>query len=294
MRKKTAQEKHTVFLSEDEIFVDHTIDAIVICTSSDTHAHFIEKALQYNKHVFCEKPLETNYEKASILYKKTRETDRICMLGFNRRFDENFYQLYQNLEQGKIGSLESVSITSRDPAPPPLDYLKQSGSLFRDMMIHDFDMARWLLGEEPQTIYATGSCLVDKKIAEIGDIDTASVIIKTKSGQICQIANSRRACYGYDQRIEIFGSEGMLIAGNVLNSTVQHYSKNGINEANPKYFFLERYAKAYELEMDNFIESLINQTKPRVDIYDGVMSLKVADAACLSHQENRLVNLNEV
>lgn len=211
------------------------------------------------------------------------------MIGFNRRFDTSFEALKNALDDGRIGTLEMVAITSRDPGPPPAEYIKVSGGLFRDMMIHDFDLARWLLGEEPVEVLATGSCLVEPEIGALGDIDTAMVILKTASGKLCQISCSRRAVYGYDQRLEAFGSGGMLRADNVVQNTVQLADTGGFHGAKPPYFFIERYADAYRCELDHFAACVHEGRHPSPSGRDGRQALALADAAVESLATGRAV-----
>ena len=213
------------------------------------------------------------------------------MVGFNRRFDPHFARLERQLRDGRIGRVELLSITSRDPSPPPIAYVRVSGGLFRDMMIHDFDMARWLLGEEPVEIFAAASVLVDPAIGEAGDVDTAVVTLRTGSGALCQISNSRRAAYGYDQRIKVLGSKGALRSDNVAESTVVFAGADGIVSDKPLPFFLERYAEAYRLELDHFVEALTRGTPPLPDGGDGVKALVLADAALQSLEARRPVAL---
>jgi myo-inositol 2-dehydrogenase/D-chiro-inositol 1-dehydrogenase len=213
------------------------------------------------------------------------------MLGFNRRFDPHFARLERQLRDGRIGRVELLGITSRDPSPPPLAYVRVSGGLFRDMMIHDFDMASWLLGEEPVEVFAAASVLVDPAIGEAGDVDTAVVTLRTGSGTLCQISNSRRAVYGYDQRIEVLGSKGALRADNVALSTVAFAGADGIVSDKPLPFFLERYAEAYRLELDHFIDALARGTPPLPGGSDGVKALALADAALQSLRTRRAIAL---
>jgi myo-inositol 2-dehydrogenase/D-chiro-inositol 1-dehydrogenase len=213
------------------------------------------------------------------------------MVGFNRRFDPHFARLERQLRAGRIGRIELLSITSRDPSPPPLAYVRVSGGLFRDMMIHDFDMATWLLGEEPVEIYAAASVLTDLAIGEAGDVDTAVVTLRTGSGALCQISNSRRAVYGYDQRIEILGSKGALRADNVAESTVVFAGADAIVSDKPLPFFLERYAEAYRRELDHFVDALTRRTPPSPGGSDGVKALALADAALQSLETGRPVAL---
>jgi myo-inositol 2-dehydrogenase / D-chiro-inositol 1-dehydrogenase len=213
------------------------------------------------------------------------------MVGFNRRFDPHFARLERQLRDGRIGRVELLSITSRDPSPPPLAYVRVSGGLFRDMMIHDFDMARWLLAEEPVEVFAAASVLVDPTIGETGDVDTAIVTLRTGSGALCQISNSRRAVYGYDQRVEVLGSKGALRADNVTQSTVAFAGAEGIVSDKPLPFFLERYAEAYRLELDHFVDALTRRKPPLPSGSDGVKALVLADAALRSLQTRRAIAL---
>jgi myo-inositol 2-dehydrogenase/D-chiro-inositol 1-dehydrogenase len=204
------------------------------------------------------------------------------VLGFNRRFDPHFRALRDAVRRGEAGDIEIVKITSRDPAPPPLAYVRVSGGIFRDMMIHDLDMARFLLAEEPVEIFATGSCLVDPGIGEAGDIDTAMVILKTRRGALCHIDNSRRAVYGYDQRIEVFGSKGMLQAANPPPTTVTRYTRDAVLSDKPYNFFLDRYPEAYRAELDHFLEVAAGRAELLVTGHDGRAALVLADAALQS------------
>src|SRR5207248_7902798 len=206
--------------SDEEALADPEIDAVVIASSTDTHADLIEAAARAGKAIFCEKPLDLDRGRAEACVAIAEECGVLLMVGFNRRFDPHFARLERQIRDDRIARPEIVTITSYDPAPPPLDYVRRSGGLFRDMMIHDFDMARWLLDEEPAELFAAASVLVDPAIGEAGDVDTAVVMLRFESGALCQISNSRRAVYGYDQRIEVLGSKGALQAGNVAESTV--------------------------------------------------------------------------
>jgi myo-inositol 2-dehydrogenase/D-chiro-inositol 1-dehydrogenase len=274
-----------------EALADPTIDAVVIASATDTHADLVEAAARAGKAIFCEKPLDLDRRRAEACVAVARQCGVPLMVGFNRRFDPHFARLQQQLRNGRIGRIEILTITSRDPAPPPLDYVRRSGGLFRDMTIHDFDMARWLLGEEPVEVFAAASVLVDPAIGDAGDVDTAFVTLRTGSGALCQISNSRRAVYGYDQRIEAFGSQGALQAGNVAESTLTFSSDRGIVAEKPLHFFLERYAEAYRRELDHFIEAVAGGTAPLVGGEDGVRALALADAALESHRTRRAVRL---
>lgn len=291
--QQVAEQHHAQHIELEDAFTHklNEIDAFIIASSTDTHAPLMARCADVGKPVFCEKPIDLDYAKAASCVAAVEQSGITCMLGFNRRFDPQFSNLKARMDNGAIGNLETVIITSRDPAPPPVEYIKVSGGLFRDMMIHDFDMARWLLGEEPTTIYATGSVLVDEAIGKAGDIDTASVTLTTASGKIAVITNSRRAAYGYDQRIEVFGEKGMLQAGNQLENTVQFSAENGTESAKPQFFFLERYADAYRIELTRFVESLQNNTAPPTTADDGLKALALADAALQSYQTGQVIQL---
>jgi myo-inositol 2-dehydrogenase/D-chiro-inositol 1-dehydrogenase len=274
-----------------ETLADPGIDAVVIASSTDTHADLVEAAARAGKAIFCEKPLDLDRRRAEACLAVAKECGVPLMVGFNRRFDPNFARLEREIRDGRIGKLETLAITSRDPAPPPIDFVRRSGGLFRDMMIHDLDMACWLSGEAPIEVYAMASVLVDPAIGEAGDVDTAVVMLRMPSGALCQISNSRRAVYGYDQRIEAFGSKGALRAENIVESTVAFAGADGIVTDKPLHFFLERYAEAYRRELDHFIAAVADGTAPLVGGDDGVRGLALADAAVESHRTGRAVKL---
>lgn len=289
--QKVADKFGATVVTLDHMFTSSNVDAFIIASSTDTHAPLLERCAAAGKPVFCEKPIDLSYARAEACSVAVQESGITCMLGFNRRFDPQFAYLKKQMDAGAIGKLETLIITSRDPSPPPAEYIKVSGGLFRDMMIHDFDMARWLLGEEPTRIYATGSVLVDPAIGAAGDVDTASVTLNTKSGAIAIITNSRRATYGYDQRIEAFGEKGMLQAGNQLENTVKFAGAEGVTGAKPQFFFLERYADAYRIELTHFVEALQKGTKPATSEQDGLAALRLADAAVESLKSGKPVDL---
>jgi len=274
-----------------EALADPTVNAVVIASSTDTHADLVEAASRAGKAVFCEKPLDLDRHRAEACVAVARERGVPLMVGFNRRFDPNFTRLERQLRNGRIGRLELLTITSRDPAPPPIDYVRRSGGLFRDMMIHDFDMARWLLGEEPAEVFAAASVLIDPAIGEAGDVDTAVVTLRAPSGALCQISNSRRAAYGYDQRIEALGSKGALRADNVVESMVSFAGTDGVISDKPLHFFLERYAEAYRRELDHFIGAIVSGAVPMVGGGDAVKALALADAALESFRTGRSVRV---
>jgi len=274
-----------------EIIADKNIDAVLICTPTDTHADLIEQAAKAGKAIFCEKPVDLSADRVRACLKVVADSKAKLMIGFNRRFDPSFASLQKRLAAGEVGKPEIVTILSRDPAPPPVSYIARSGGLFRDMMIHDFDMARFLLGEEPVEVTAMAACLVDPAIGQAGDIDTAVVTLKTRSGRLAQISNSRRATYGYDQRIEVHGSGGLLRADNQHATTVQKATGDGFNSDPALNFFLERYAAAYRAEMDTFVAG-VTESKPIAPTgEDGLKALLLADAAEESAKSGKSVRI---
>ena len=281
-------------LTTEEILNDPAIDAVLIATSTDTHADLIEKAVAAGKAVLCEKPVDLDLERARACLKAIEDSDRPVMVGFNRRFDPNFATLKKQFDEGGIGKGELLTVTSFDPTPPPVAYVKVSGGLYLDMAIHDFDMVCWIFGEAPVSVTAIGSSIVDDDIGTAGDVDTAVMVLKFEDGRIAVIKNSRRAVYGYDQRIELLGSEGLLSANNVLENTVEHISVNGAISAKPEYFFLERYMRAYEAEWAAFLESVEDGKPVPASLADGVLALAVAEAATKSSQTGSTVNLNSI
>ena len=289
-----AQQHNAAATSSDEIISNPDIDAVLIATSTDTHSDLIEAATSAGKAVFCEKPVDLSLERARQCQKKTSETGQPVMIGFNRRFDPNFSAVKTALLAGEIGKAELLSVTSFDPAPPPVSYVKVSGGLFRDMMIHDFDMTNFIMGEAPVSVHATGSCVVEPEIGAAGDVDTAAVILTYEDGKIAVIKNSRRAVYGYDQRVELLGSDGLLQAQNMLENTLVKSTTQGVISAKPTYFFLERYMPAYIAEWACFVEAVLNKTAMPVTLDDGVAALAMAEAATRSAAERKPVNLADV
>ncbi len=281
-------------MTPKQIFASDDIHAVLISSATDTHADLIEAAVAAGKHVFCEKPIDLSLKRVRQCLERVSQSDCKTMVGFNRRFDPHFRALQQQIEAGGVGVVELVTIISKDPVPPPLEYIKVSGGLFRDMTIHDFDMARFLLAEEVVSVSARASCLVDAKIGEAGDVDTAVITMTSANGKLAQISNSRRASFGYDQRIEVHGSEGMLVAQNVTENTVQSYNRAGVSSARPVHFFLERYEAAYRVELDSFIQCLLGESIELPTLDDGLQALMLAEAALLSLQQGRNVELSEL
>jgi len=274
----------------DEI-IGSDVDAVLIATPTDTHADLIEKAARAGKAILCEKPVSLSVERIEACLPVVEEAGVPLMIGFNRRFDPNFAAVQKRIQGGEIGDVEIVTIISRDPAPPPVSYIERSGGLYRDMMIHDFDMARFLVGEEFVTVHALGSALVDKAIGTAGDVDTAAVQMQTASGKIAVITNSRRATYGYDQRIEVHGSKGMLRAGNVHMTTLERADGNGFTQDVIQNFFIDRYVAAYAAEVNSFIDAMANGTTPTPSGQDGLQAQKLAEAATKSSQTGQVVRV---
>src|SRR5690554_1630680 len=272
----------------DQVMADPEIVGVIVAGSTDTHLDHSMQAIAAGKAVFCEKPIDQDLQRARSAA-PVLDGSRL-LLAFNRRFDPNFRALKAKLDGGGIGTIESLQITSNDPAPPPPSYVAVSGGLFKDMAIHDFDMARWLLGEEPVEVYATGSCLVDPEIGRLGDIDTARTVLKTGSGRLCVISNTRRSGYGYDQRIEAYASAGMVCADNVRESTVTMFNEAGSTSDRLQNFFLDRYADAYRAEMDHFADVLAGAV-PVVGYADAVAALALAEAAARSLKSGAVVRL---
>lgn len=264
----------------DHALNDPETDAVLIASSTATHADLIERSARAGKAIFCEKPIHLDSGRVRECLAVVQETGARLTIGFNRRFDPHFVAFKAQLDAGAIGELEVLSITSRDPAPPPISYIEVSGGIFRDMMIHDLDLARWFLGEEPTEVMAQGSCLIEPAIGEAGDYDTALVTLRTASGRLCQINNSRRAVYGYDQRLEAHGSNGMLRAGNPADTTLDWTDKDGTRSDAIGYFFIERYAAAYRSELEVFIDGVRRGSLDRSPTGDdGLRALILADAA---------------
>ena len=277
----------------DGAFGDASIGATVICSSTDTHSELILKSAAAGKPIFCEKPVDLAIDRARECAESVARAGVVAMIGFQRRYDPTFAALKARLDAGEIGTPEMLIVTSRDPGAPPVEYIRHSGGIFKDMLIHDFDIFRWILDDEADTVHATGSCLSDPAIAEAGDIDSTAVTIRTKRGRLCQINTARRAAYGYDQRFEILGSEGMLQAGNLKPTEVVAWTKRAVAQDVPEAFFLERYRAAYAREMAHFYEALTQGTPVRTSVADGLKALELAEAAALSWREGRVVKLGE-
>ncbi len=275
-----------------DILADKSIDAVLICTPTDMHADQIEQAALAGKAIFCEKPIDLSAARVRECLKLVADHNTKLMIGFNRRFDTHFAQVRERIDAGEIGKVELVQITSRDPGPPPIDYIKRSGGLFRDMMIHDFDMARFLLNDEIVSVSATAAVLVDAEIGKAGDVDTAVATLQSKSGKIAVITNSRRATYGYDQRIEVHGEKGVLSAGNMHTNTVTMGNGAGYRSAPLLDFFMERYASAYRTELTSFVKAIESGGAISPNGADGLKALELADAAFESAKMGKTVKVS--
>jgi len=282
------------YQDHQRIMEDDSIDAVIICSSTDTHAQMIEEAAAAGKHIFCEKPIDHDLSKIDRVLAAVEQAGVKLQVGFNRRFDPSFQRAREIVAAGEIGEPHILRITSRDPGPPPIEYIKVSGGIFLDMTIHDFDMARFLIGSEVEEIYATGGVMVDPKIGEAGDIDTAIITLRFKNGVIGTIDNSRKAIYGYDQRVEVFGSGGVVMVSNNTPHTAVVSNAIGVHAPLPLFFFIERYTEAYIAEMKAFIECIQQDTIPPVTGIDGRIPVVMGFAAKKSFNENRPVKLTEV
>ena len=274
---------------EARIMEDPSVDAVVICSSTPTHPELIRQAAFAGKHIFCEKPLALDLQEIDDALKAVQDYEVKLQVGFNRRFDPSFHQAREAVAAGRIGTPHLVRVTSRDPEPPPAEYVKASGGIFLDMTIHDFDIAGYLAGDEIEELYATGSTLIDPAIGQAGDLDTAMVMLRFAGGALGAIDNSRRAVYGYDQRVEIFGSEGQVVVGNHTSHQAVYSNGQGVHGPLPLYFFLERYQESYLAEMKAFVVSVLENSAPPVTGRDGRRAVELGLAAWRSYRKNRPV-----
>ncbi len=280
--------------SIEAILASKDIDAVVICTPTDTHADLIEAFAKAGKAIFCEKPIDLSLDRVKACLKVVRDTKAVLMVGFNRRFDPHFVAVKGEITKGTIGAVEMVTITSRDPGAPPVDYIARSGGIFRDMTIHDFDMARFLLGEEITEVSAMASVLVDPAIGKAGDYDSVQVMLKTATGKQCVISNSRRATYGYDQRIEVHGAAGAVSAENQRPVSIEVATASGYTRPALHDFFMTRYIDAYAAEIAAFIKAASGKATATPSGEDGLAALALSEAALKSVAEGRLVKMTEI
>lgn len=283
-----------VYDNYKEMLADDEIDAVLVCSSTDTHADISIEAAEAGKHVFCEKPVDLTPEKVKAVIAAVEKAGVKLQVGFNRRFDHNFAHVRSLINEGKVGNLELIKITSRDPEPPSAEYAAVSGGMFLDMTIHDFDMARFLAGSDVTEVYVNATCLVDPAIGEAGDVDTAIINLKFENGALGVIDNSRRAAYGYDQRIEVFGSLGAAMAANDTPTNVTIMNADGVTTDKPLYFFLERYMQSFRDEMIQFVDAVQNDKPTPTTGLDGLNSILVALAAKKSVAEGRAVKISEI
>lgn len=276
-----------------EILNNPEIDAVLICSSTDTHADIAVEAAEAGKHIFCEKPVDLTVAKIKKVIAAVEKAGVKLQIGFNRRYDHNFAEIKRLANDGKLGKLQTIKITSRDPEPPSIDYVKVSGGIFLDMTVHDFDMARFI-GGEVEEVYANAAVTVDDAIGEAGDVDTALIALKFKNGAIGVIDNCRKACYGYDQRLEVFGTGGQASAANDTPTNVSYINENGNMTDKPLYFFLERYMQSFTDEMTEFINAVQNDEQTKTTVNDGLEALRLGLAAKLSVKEHRPVKLSEI
>ena len=277
-----------------EILDDPEIDAVLICSSTDTHASISMEAIEAGKHVFCEKPVDHSIEKIRQVQEALKKHSVKYQVGFNRRFDHNFEAVQNAVVSGKVGEPHIVRITSRDPEPPALEYVKVSGGMFLDMTIHDFDMARFLAGCDAEEIYVQAAVRIDPEIGKAGDVDTAVITMKMENGSIVTIDNSRKAVYGYDQRVEVFGSQGMVSVSNDTTSSAVISNSEGVMGEKPLYFFLERYMQSYAKEIRAFVQAIEQDTETPLGITDGLEAVRMGLAAKKSLAEHRPVKMTEI
>lgn len=288
---RLAAEHNVEVQTIDEVMADKSVDAVLIASSTNTHAGLIETAAKHDKAILCEKPIDLTLERSQRAVSVAADVGVPLQIGFNQRFDPSHQALKSKLEEGMLGAIETVVITSRDPGLPPLDYLKVSGGIFRDMTIHDFDLARWIVGSPIVSVVAYGACLVDPEISNIGDSDTASVMMQAENGAIIYINNSRRTTYGYDQRLEVHCAGGMVRTDNLRETLVQTETGAGANQSVAVDFFLERYSEAYARQLDAFVKAVDSGTAPVPSGEDGVKAFELANAATRSRDERRLIAL---
>ncbi len=285
-----------VYEDYHKILEDERIDAVLICASTNLHAQISLEAIAAGKHIFCEKPIDQTLERIEEVKAALAASPKklVYQVGFNRRYDHNYRALRKTVEDGKIGEVQFVRVSSRDPEPPPAKYVAVSGGIFMDMMIHDLDMVRYLSGQEVVEVYAQGACLIDPEIGKAGDIDTCTIMLKLANGALATVDGSRKAVYGYDQRGEVFGSKGCATTQNDSASNVVLSTVDGVTGEKPLWFFLERYMGSYQAEVREFIECILKGQDPVTGIEDGLVSVKLAMACLKSLKENRPVKIDEI
>ena len=282
------------FTSMKQMLAEVEIDAVVLASPTSFHFEHLMYAISSQKHIFCEKPIDLSIQNVKLLQKQLNQTSVKFMVGFNRRFDPNILSIKKELNKNKLGQTQSIKLISRDPGPPPMEFIKTSGGLFLDMAIHDFDLARHLMGSEVSEVYSTASVFGDLPLESLGDVDTAITVLKFKNKGFATIENSRNSTYGYDQRVEVFGKHGLLSSANKSDNTVSFSDQQGVHHPKPFGFFIERYKESYLNIMESFIQSLFNNEDPGLSFNDGLQSLAISLAAKKSSKENRVVLLSEI
>lgn len=277
-----------------DILNDSEIDAVIICSPTNTHAQYIVESAQAGKHIFCEKPVDLDLNTIQNAIDVVENSGVKLMVGFNRRFDSNFKKIKQMVDEGEIGEPHILKITSRDPAPPPAEYIAVSGGMFLDMTIHDFDMARYIVGSEVEEVFVAAGVMVDEKIGKAGDVDTALITLRFENGAMGVIDNSRKAVYGYDQRVEVFGSKGMIKVDNNAPDNHNYYNEHGVHASLPLNFFMDRYIEAYAREIKEFCKAIIENKPISVNGKDGLLSVAIGLTAKKSYAEKRPVKVSEV
>lgn len=283
-----------LYTSFDALLKEVDFDGLIIASPTAFHFEHLQKAIAHKKHIFCEKPIDLSLANTLALKNQLKTKPVKFMLGFNRRFDPSISYIKHELNQGALGKIQSIRLISRDPGPPPMEFLKTSGGLFLDMAIHDFDLARDLMNSEVTEVYTTASIFGNLPLKSIDDVDTAITVLKFKNNGLATIENSRNSTYGYDQRLEVFGEKGMLSTENQFENSVIHADAQGAHQSKPIGFFIERYQTSYLKALDYFITCLLNDTEPKVTFRDGLASLKIGLAAQQSNKENRVVLLDEI
>jgi myo-inositol 2-dehydrogenase/D-chiro-inositol 1-dehydrogenase len=280
--------------SEEEVIAHPDVEAVLICSPTSAHAKSLQLAMAHKKHIFCEKPMDLSLKTTALLTNLSINSGVKLMMGFNRRFDPDFMKARETVVAGKVGKVQIVKITSRDPGLPPIDYIRNSGGLFMDMAIHDFDMARYMMNKNVVEVFSKGLVMVDEAVGKAGDIDTALTTLTFEDGTYAVIDNSRKAVYGYDQRIEVFGSGGMLQVENNQHNRNILYNETGIHQSLPLDFFMDRYAESYLGEMKMFIDTVVNDKPVTVTADDALAASKIAVAARISMEEQRPVSMDEI
>ena len=282
------------FTSLEQMLAKVDMDALVIASPTGFHFDHLKLAIASEKHIFCEKPIDLSIQNIQLLKKQLDQTSVKFMVGFNRRYDPNILKIKKELQMDRLGRVQSIKLISRDPGPPPMEFIKTSGGLFLDMAIHDFDLARHLMGSEVTEVYATASIFGNLPLESVGDVDTAVTVLKFKNKGFATIENSRNSTFGYDQRVEVFGEQGMLSASNKADNTVSFSDNKGVHYPIPVGFFIERYKESYLNILDSFVESLVKNEDPELNVWDGLQSVAISLAAKKSSEENRVVLLSEI